>query len=205
MQHDSHSAPQQPSHAPHASQPPQPPHNGAQQTYAWVQHGPGQPPGYVYQSVQFAKIPPQALAGRGARLGARIIDLILWIACHMAVAIPLMPATDTASAAQTILLLGWLLLTFLCVFPFSILMYGTTLGKRLCGLRVVRSDPDKDLTYWRVLAREFMWLVAHIVPVLSFLNPLWCCWDKPLQQCLHDKLADTVVVQRNVPLDPYPA
>ncbi|WP_369251046.1 hypothetical protein [Streptomyces sp. R41] len=24
--------------------------------------------------------------------------------------------------------------------------------------------------------------------------PLWCCWDKPLRQCLHDKVADNMTL-----------
>ncbi|MER6381710.1 hypothetical protein [Streptomyces sp. NPDC001250] len=42
-------------------------------------------------------------------------------------------------------------------------------------------------------------LVAAFVPVLPFLNPLWCYWDKPYQRCLHDKVAGTMAVDRQEP------
>jgi hypothetical protein len=30
---------------------------------------------------------------------------------------------------------------------------------------------------------------------VGLLDPLWCLWDKPYRQCLHDKPAKTVVVK----------
>lgn len=35
-----------------------------------------------------------------------------------------------------------------------------------------------------------------VVPFLSTLNVLWCCWDQPNRQCLHDKVVSSVVVKQ---------
>jgi uncharacterized RDD family membrane protein YckC len=76
---------------------------------------------------------------------------------------------------------------------------GVTLGKRALGLTVIRlDDPSAPIT--RGVAGK-RWLMQHIigavVPFLSWLDGLWQLWDKPYQQCLHDKFAQTVVVKVN--------
>lgn len=40
--------------------------------------------------------------------------------------------------------------------------------------------------------------MISIVPWLGFLDPLWCLWDEN-RQCLHDKAADTIVVNDPLP------
>jgi uncharacterized RDD family membrane protein YckC len=73
---------------------------------------------------------------------------------------------------------------------------GQTIGKRAMKLRVIPVDPAATLTRMDLLKR---WAVervaANFVPGLSLIDGLWQLWDKPLQQCLHDKAAGTVVVK----------
>lgn len=72
---------------------------------------------------------------------------------------------------------------------------GQTVGKRIMKLRVTPLDTHQPLDRG-VLARR--WLVLSpggLVPGLSLLNPIWCLWDQPYRQCLHDKFAKTVVVK----------
>ncbi|WFF01837.1 RDD family protein [Micromonospora sp. WMMD964] len=73
---------------------------------------------------------------------------------------------------------------------------GQTLGKKVMKLRVVPLDPTRTLDR-RMAARR--WLVQHVagslVPGCSYADGLWQLWDKPWQQCLHDKFAGTVVVK----------
>ncbi|GHE34461.1 RDD family protein [Streptomyces capitiformicae] len=140
-------------------------------------------------------VPLAGLASVGARLGARVLDLIIWYAAYFVSAIPVMMWIDSGggTTART-LLLGWLTASFVLYFPFAVWQFGSTLGKRACGIRVVRRETAQRVGFWRAAGRELFWVVAFIVPVLSLLNPLWCCWDKPYRQCLHDKTADTMVV-----------
>ncbi|MFK4273751.1 RDD family protein, partial [Streptomyces milbemycinicus] len=46
--------------------------------------------------------------------------------------------------------------------------------------------------------RAAVYALPEIVPCCGFLfwliNVLWCTWDRPYRQCLHDKAAKTVVV-----------
>lgn len=73
---------------------------------------------------------------------------------------------------------------------------GQTLGKKVMKLRIVPMQPDAPLTRGMLGKR---WLVEFagglFVPFLSYLDGLWQLWDKPWQQCLHDKFAGTVVVK----------
>ncbi|MET7864015.1 RDD family protein [Micromonospora taraxaci] len=73
---------------------------------------------------------------------------------------------------------------------------GQTLGKKIMKLRVVPLDPSRTLDRGMAGRR---WLVQHLaaplVPGLSYADGLWQLWDKPWQQCLHDKFAGTVVVK----------
>ena len=72
-----------------------------------------------------------------------------------------------------------------------------TLGKRAMKLRVIRlDDPSAPITRGVAAKRWAMqFLVGSFVPLFSWVDGLWQLWDKPYQQCLHDKVAETVVVK----------
>lgn len=83
---------------------------------------------------------------------------------------------------------------------------GATPGKMLLGTVVRRVGGPGRLTVLDALKRQaiavatsIMGLLNPIVSLfgtmLSILDPAWLLWD-PKRQCLHDKLADTVVVMR---------
>ncbi|MCM0674489.1 RDD family protein [Micromonospora phytophila] len=73
---------------------------------------------------------------------------------------------------------------------------GQTFGKKSMKLRVVPLDPTRTLDRRAAVRRFAVQNVASLVlPGLSYLDGLWQLWDKPWQQCLHDKFAGTVVVK----------
>jgi uncharacterized RDD family membrane protein YckC len=74
---------------------------------------------------------------------------------------------------------------------------GTTVGKRVMKIKIVRlDDPSVPLTRGVAAKR---WLLSHVVagfvPGLQLLDGLWQLWDQPYRQCLHDKWAGTIVVK----------
>jgi uncharacterized RDD family membrane protein YckC len=73
---------------------------------------------------------------------------------------------------------------------------GQTLGKRAMKIKIVPVDPDTRLTRGSAAKR---WLggyvAASFLPGFIYVDGLWQLWDKPYQQCLHDKFASTVVVK----------
>ncbi len=73
---------------------------------------------------------------------------------------------------------------------------GQTLGKKLMKLQVVPIEPGARLTRGRAARRYLVEIVAAMfVPFFGLLNGLWQLRDKPYQQTLHDKAAQTVVIK----------
>jgi uncharacterized RDD family membrane protein YckC len=73
---------------------------------------------------------------------------------------------------------------------------GQTVGKKVMKLKITPLDPAAPLTRMDLVKR---WGVATVVgsfvPFFNYLDGFWQLWDKPFQQCLHDKAAKTVVVK----------
>ncbi|SCG77120.1 RDD family protein [Micromonospora rifamycinica] len=73
---------------------------------------------------------------------------------------------------------------------------GQTIGKRAMKIQVVPLDPAATLTRAAAAKRWAVYQIGGaVIPVFSYLDGLWQLWDKPWQQCLHDKFAGTVVVK----------
>jgi uncharacterized RDD family membrane protein YckC len=87
--------------------------------------------------------------------------------------------------------------TYLYWVEFQMRRGGQTVGKRVMKIRVIPVDPGVA-----AVARggyALRWVIQYVVPILvplfNLIDGLWQVWDKPLQQCLHDKAANTVVVK----------
>lgn len=176
------------------------PHTSGQSHPAY---GYGQQPLYGHPYPYGAPAGPQhprylMLADLGSRAGARVLDLVIWFITYMATGglwLSMWIDSGGGETAQAVLV-GWLAVTFLIYFPFCITEFGSTLGKRICGVRVVHRTSGQHIGFWRALLRELFWPAAWFVPVLGLVNSLWCTWDKPNQQCLHDKIVNTIAVER---------
>ena len=92
-----------------------------------------------------------------------------------------------------------LALSIIPTFAYSVVLLvhweGSTLGKRLLGIRVVRAD-GRALGYRAAVLREVVAKpVLAIVWVVSILDSLWPLWDRE-NRALHDFPAGTRVVRR---------
>jgi uncharacterized RDD family membrane protein YckC len=91
------------------------------------------------------------------------------------------------------------LLGLLAYYVYAVeMMYrsGQTVGKKAMKIRIVPIDPARTLTRGMAAKRYLIEYVAGtFVPFLSYLDGFWQLWDKPYQQTLHDKVAQTVVVK----------
>jgi uncharacterized RDD family membrane protein YckC len=144
-------------------------------------------------------VPP--LATLGSRVLARVIDTLVLVAIDFvlgtAIAGPASPG-DFSYADEV--LLG--ALVFVLYFAYEGAMTsarGQTLGKMALRIRVVRlaGGPVSSREAWMraaVYALPGVLLAIGIGPLYWLLNSLWCTWDRPYHQCLHDKAAKTVVV-----------
>ena len=106
-------------------------------------------------------------------------------------------ATDRAASLQYAIFAIGFGLWFAYEVP-ALASTGQTLGKRLLAIKV--SGPDgKDGIGWRAAFSRWSFMAVPnllwpcLVP-LQVADALWCTWDKPLAQCLHDKWAHTIVV-----------
>ena len=118
---------------------------------------------------------PQGIkaAGIGQRVGAYILDFVLFFVT---------------------LIIGYI------IWWLFTLSRGQTPGKRLLGIRVMRSDGTPSRWGWTFI-REFIvkfalfGVVADTVAfgVASLIDLLWAFWDRD-RQTLHDKIMKTVVV-----------
>ncbi|MGW4500137.1 RDD family protein [Micromonospora sp. NPDC004336] len=79
---------------------------------------------------------------------------------------------------------------------------GQTFGKRLVGVKVLPTSADEPLGFGRALRRwntlglpTLLWYCCGLGLLLQLVDALSPLFDHPLRQALHDKRAQTVVVQ----------
>lgn len=167
---------------------------------------------YAPPKAPVADIDPAAaglvLAGRGMRLLAVIIDSII-MGCF--VYLPLLVSGAVGAAAQvavetqdpgqfyTTLFFGiggvlsliglivWGVITFVLVQR-----NGQTIAKKMLGIKVVRSDGSKASVGRIFWLRNVVNALLGIIPPYGLIDALFIFNDR--RQCLHDKIADTIVV-----------
>jgi uncharacterized RDD family membrane protein YckC len=159
---------------------------------------------------------PGSLAEPGSRLGARLLDALVTLPVFVVVIVtaiavfaphfgPLFPK-DNPDPNASVPTPGfvWLYVTvfgasFFCGLLFFLYeavatgRYGRTLGKRWMHIRPVTLAGD-PLGWGRSFGRAATYTVAGCLSWLGIINYLWCLWDADAQ-CLHDKVAGTLVVR----------
>jgi uncharacterized RDD family membrane protein YckC len=155
---------------------------------------------------------PWQLAGWWPRVGAQLIDLlIVWVPASLLLVAPILAAEAArdGSGTETTWLVVSIVVTFLAIgahlFYAPLLMRrkgkrnGQSLGKQMCGIRVIRADGEpmrfSDAALRQIIFKSFGGLVAStFVPLFPWiLNYLWPTWDEQ-HRALHDLAADTRVV-----------
>ncbi|MFF4753072.1 RDD family protein [Streptomyces sp. NPDC002514] len=154
-------------------------------------------------------------AGLGKRLAARLIDTVAVGAVTAVAAVPLgtkaadhiqekVDAARLSGHTVTVWLLDGTTGAYLGIVLAVLLVvgvlyevlptakWGRTLGKRLCGLQVRDIEGHEPPAFAVSLRR---WLVATVPGLLGIgvIGFVWCLFDRPWHQCLHDKAAHTFV------------
>lgn len=153
--------------------------------------------GGPYGPDPLAGMPP--LANRFKRLVARIIDgLIVSIPISVVFSLSTRnydPWNDQARSTSLSIIVA------VVYFVYEGLMLttrGQTVGKMLMRIRVAMLDNGAIPEGRPGWTRAAVYSLPEIVPCCGFVfwlvNVLWCTWDKPYHQCVHDKAARTVVV-----------
>jgi uncharacterized RDD family membrane protein YckC len=144
---------------------------------------------------------PMELADRGTRLAAAIVDGII-IGCMwylpFVVAMIVGGGFDADGPDGGVILGGALFATagfaVWCWFTVRyVLANGQSIAKRMLGIKVVRSDGSP------VSLGRIFWLRNVVNGLLGIIGPYqivdWLFIFGESRQCLHDKLADTIVIR----------
>jgi len=159
---------------------------------------------------------PGALAEPARRLGARVIDILLLVpvfGIFLLIALgiygsrfgPIVPETSDSSTTGTVPTPGfvWVYLTVVaCLFITGLVMlayqtvavarFGRTFGMAWLHIRPLRTSGG-TLGWGRAFGRAAIFWLAGFLGWIGLLDPLWCLWDGE-RQCLHDKVADSIVI-----------
>jgi Predicted membrane protein/domain len=162
----------------------------------------------------------QPLAGFDKRLIAYLLDGLILGAISMVFVLPLYfcliflvvapiatvngEAVDSTAGAG--IAFGTIAVVFLMLGLSLVIVYiyevelalrngGQTYGKKIANIRIVPLDPTETLTRRHLAVRFLARFGMNWVPGLGLVDGLYQLWDKPYQQCLHDKAAKTVVVR----------
>ncbi|MCK9688273.1 RDD family protein [Scleromatobacter humisilvae] len=174
-------------------------------------HNPFAPPRAVVEDrpdVASAQVP----ATRGSRLAAALIDgvavggVVAIIGIVAAIAIPAYASYqrraggDPTQTGPALVLVGGLaFLAIVGVFAWNatlVYRYGQTIGKRAMGIRVVRTDGTRVAFGRFVFLRWLPMFVLGIIPWIGYVTGLVdsLLIFRDTRQCLHDNIADTIVV-----------
>ncbi len=151
------------------------------------------------------------LASRISRLGAAILDSII-IGALVYTPLIFSGALSTAMAeamrtgntlafwgvfmsgagmVSLLLVVGWAVITFRLVAA-----NGQTIAKKLIGIKVVRSDGSRATVgriFWlRNVVNTLISMIPLIGGIYAIVDSLFIFTER--KQCLHDKIADTIVV-----------
>ncbi|MEV4440047.1 RDD family protein [Streptomyces sp. NPDC049577] len=158
---------------------------------------------------------PRRPAPFGRRLVARLLDTMILGGVVGAVAAPLWAKSvehvdeKIAQARQsgetvTVWLIDGTTGTYLAIVLAVLLvggvlyealptaLWGRTLGKRACGVRVLDVESQDRVPFGRALRRWLLYALTGVLGVGLF-GVLNCAFDRPWRQCWHDKAARTFV------------
>lgn len=148
-------------------------------------------------------------ADRGTRLAAALLDTIVFAVMVYA---PLLLATlfapmaldnsveaplDDGRASTMLAVSGGLTLVGFGVWLWLTLKYmkqnGQSIGKKILDIKVVRTDGTPVALGRYVWLRNVVNTLVSIIPLYGIVDVLFIFSES--RQCLHDKIADTVVVK----------
>lgn len=170
-----------------------------------TEHNPYTPPVAEISSVSPAEEGPE-LASRWVRLGAAILDGIILLVPIGLVFLALYLAADyrfwvpNPGAKGMMIQAGFFclgLVVDLAINGALLLRHGQTVGKRLCGIKVIKPDGQLPSFTDIYLKRRLLFNLAGQVP---FVGGIFNLVDALLifradHRCLHDQFADTLVVK----------
>lgn len=142
------------------------------------------------------------LAGRGTRLGAIVVDLLIYGVPFLAMLPAIFFARNAAAEGMGV---GVIIATavgglgILAVIVVNLIMLyrtGQTIGKRLLNVKIVRTDGTRAglrrIFFLRMLVPGIVGNIPFVGLIFSIVDPLFIFQES--RRCVHDLIADTMVV-----------
>ena len=144
------------------------------------------------------------LAERGTRLGAVILDSLIFLVPGLFAIIPAMlsmrgNAAEAMGIGATIAVsVG--VLGVLVVLVIDLVMLhrsGQTIGKRMLNVKIIRSDGSRAgltrIFFLRMLVPGLIGGIPFVGFIFTIVDPLFIFQES--RRCVHDLIADTVVIK----------
>ena len=146
----------------------------------------------------------QELADRGIRLGAAIVDglIIAGPAILLAILLPAMIGVKGGQpnlAVFGVVFTGFMVFVVVALIVNMVMLHrnGQTMAKRLFKIKIVRGDGSRcsllRIIFARALPVSLLGAIPIVGPLFSLLDPLLIFRDD--YRCLHDHIADTLVIK----------
>lgn len=133
------------------------------------------------------------LASPGRRLGAFLLDMLIatitWLVAFAVAGVGIFAGGEEGLGGG--MFLGLLVLVAYTIAALMLMKRGTTPGKVILGMRVIREE-GRQAGFLQILLREFIRVGMLFFPIL-WIGHLWILWDRD-RQGWHDKLMSTFVV-----------
>lgn len=140
------------------------------------------------------------LAERGTRLAAAIIDTIImfFVAAIVGFAVGIGAfATGNVGFGMQLTIQVASMIGYLAINGYWLAKNGQSVGKKLMGIKIVRSDGSKCPIERIVGLRLLPLWIVNAIPYIGWLAGLIdaLCIFRESRKCLHDDIADTIVVK----------
>ena len=141
-------------------------------------------------------------AGRGIRLGAVLIDgaPMAIVGILAAILIPIVGNDGKGGiSAAGLTLLGIVVVLMLGYVAYQLILlhrYSQTFGKKMLGIKIVRNDGSRaglGRIFWlRMFVPGLVGAIPFVGGLFSLIDPLFIFGEE--KRCVHDLIADTIVV-----------
>ncbi|MUV13256.1 RDD family protein [Noviluteimonas gilva] len=139
------------------------------------------------------------LAGRGKRLAAQFLDVLIYAVAIGLAAVPTAMISDATGSKSSVPFIAIAVVLGLIIGIVNLVQLyktGQTIAKRWLGIRIVRSDGSRAglgrIVALRSLVPGLIGAIPLVGPLFSIADPLFIFADD--RRTLHDKIADTIVV-----------
>jgi uncharacterized RDD family membrane protein YckC len=158
------------------------------------------PPGAVVADIAGVDASAE-FAGRGARLGASLLDGIIFTAMvylPLLVTVAVGPDAAPDDGSNPVVIVGGIVtLIGLIAWCWLTIKYvarnGQSIAKKLLHMKVVRRDASRASLSRIFWLRNVVNGLLGIIPLYVIIDGLFIFGES--RQCLHDRIADTIVVK----------